>query len=232
VKSGRAFLDLVPTLPASRDALAYAERQHAGQLRKVDRAPFIEHPIEVAALLFDAGAADEVIAAGILHDTIEKTSTDPTELRKRFGARIASLVAAVSEDERIAGYATRKAALRRQAEAAGPDAMMVFAADKVSKVRELAVEPPGSEAARLAATVSRTRQRRLIHYRRCLELLERHLADSPLVEQLRAELELRSAVPARRPALAGAAGPAAEPGPRSPRRSAVRSRGASSPARR
>lgn len=185
--------------------MAYAEEQHAGQRRKIDGAPFIEHPVEVGALLYDAGASDDVIAAGVLHDTLEKTRTNLTELRARFGSRIARLVAAVSEDESIAGYATRKAALRRQVEAAGTEAMMVFAADKVSKVRELAVEQVGSEAARLAATVSRTRQRRLAHYRHCLELLERHLADSPLVRQLRAELELRSAAPARRQAFAGAA---------------------------
>jgi (p)ppGpp synthase/HD superfamily hydrolase len=185
--------------------LAFAELKHAGQRRKFDGAPFIAHPVEVAALLRDAGAPDDVIAAGILHDTLEKTSTNVTELRARFGSWTAGLVAAVSEDDSIVGYATRKAALRRQVEAAGPDAMMVFAADKVSKVRELAVEPPGSEAARLAATVSRTRQRRLMHYRRCLELLERHLVDSPLVGQLRAELEMRTPVPARRPAFAGAA---------------------------
>ena len=189
---------MLAQLPRTSAALAFAELKHAGQRRKFDGAPFIEHPVEVASLLCDAGAPDEVIAAGILHDTLEKTSTDMAELRARFGSRTAGLVAAVSEDEGIGGYATRKAALRRQVEAAGREAMMVFAADKVSKVRELAVEPPGSEAARLAATVSRTRQRRLIHYRRCLELLERHLAGSQLVEQLRSELELRSAVPAPR----------------------------------
>ncbi len=185
--------------------MAYAEEQHAGQRRKIDGAPFIEHPVEVGALLYYAGASDDVIAAGVLHDTLEKTRTSLTELRARFGSRIARLVAAVSEDESIAGYATRKAALRRQVEAAGTEAMMVFAADKVSKVRELVVEPEGREAARLAATVSRTRQRRLAHYRHCLELLERHIEDSPLVRQLRTELELRSAAPARRRALAGAA---------------------------
>ncbi len=196
---------MLAQLPMTSAALAFAEIKHAGQRRKFDGAPFIEHPVEVASLLCDAGAPDDVIAAGILHDTLEKTSTDMAELRARFGSRTAGLVAAVSEDESIGGYATRKAALRRQVEAAGPEAMMVFAADKVSKVRELAVGPPGSEAARLAATVSRTRQRRLIHYRRCLELLERHLANSPLVAQLRSELELRSAVPAPPPLLAGAA---------------------------
>ncbi len=205
VPSRRSFPHLISGLPRTRAALAYAEQQHAGQLRKVDNAPFIEHPIEVGSLLFDAGACDEVIAAGILHDTIEKTSTDPAELCRRFGSRVAALVAAVSEDKRIPGYAARKAALRRQAEAAGPDALMVFAADKVSKVRELSVEPiGGSQAAGLAATVSRTRERRLAHYRHSLELLERHAADSPLVTQLRAELELRAAAPVGRGALARA----------------------------
>jgi (p)ppGpp synthase/HD superfamily hydrolase len=200
VGSRRAFPDLVAGLPRSRAALAYAEEQHAGQLRKADGAPFITHPMEVGVLLYDAGATDDVIAAGVLHDTIEKGGTDRAELRRRFGAKIAALVVAVSEDERIHGYAARKAALRRQAEAAGPEALMVFAADKVSKVRELPVERPGSEA----ETVSRTRQRRLTHYRHCLEMLERHHADSPLVRQLRAEVEARAGVPARRPALADA----------------------------
>ena len=89
--------------------------------------------------------ADDVIAAGVLHDTIEKASTNRTELRRRFGARTATLVAALTEDERIRGYATRKAALRRQVEAAGVDALMVFAADKVSKVRELPLERSGAK---------------------------------------------------------------------------------------
>ena len=197
---GRSFPDLVSPLPRTRAALAYAEEQHAGQRRKVDGTPFITHPIEVGLLLYHAGASDDVIAAGVLHDTVEKSDTDTDELRRRFGPRTAALVAAVTEDEHLHDYATRNAALRRQAEAAGPEAMMVFAADKVSKVRELRVQRPGSEA----ETVSRTRQRRLAHYRHCLEMLERHLADSPLVMQLRAELEAHDAVSIRRPALADA----------------------------
>ena len=197
---GRGFFDLAAPLPRTRAALAFAAEQHAGQRRGADGAPFIAHPIEVGSLLFEAGAADDVIAAGVLHDTIEKTRTDRAELRRLFGARTAGLVAAVTEDERIRAYATRKAALRRQVEAAGTDALMVFAADKISKVRELPVERSGTEA----ETLSRTRQRKITHYRHCLEMLERHIADSPLVVQLRAELEKRIALPRRRPDLAGA----------------------------
>jgi (p)ppGpp synthase/HD superfamily hydrolase len=174
----RRLPDLTTRLPETRAALAYAEEQHAGQRRKADGAPFIEHPIEVGWLLYRAGAPDHVIAAGLLHDTIEKAGVDAAELRARFGVRTAELVAAVSEDEHISGYARRKAALREQVAAAGPEALMVFAADKVSKVRELTIG--GSP---------RRPQRRLTHYRRCLELLERLLGDSPLVSQLRNELD-------------------------------------------
>ncbi|MBV8220516.1 MAG: bifunctional (p)ppGpp synthetase/guanosine-3',5'-bis(diphosphate) 3'-pyrophosphohydrolase [Solirubrobacterales bacterium] len=197
---GRGFADVVLALPRTRAALAFAAEQHAGQRRAADGAPFIAHPIEVGSLLYEVGAADDVIAAGVLHDTIEKAHTDRAELRRRFGGRTTALVTAVSEDKRIRGYAKRKAALRQQVEAAGNDALMVFAADKVSKVRELPVERSGGEA----ETVSRTRQRKLTHYRHCLEMLECHIGDSPLVVQLRAELEKRTAIPRRRRVLAGA----------------------------
>jgi len=178
--------DLIKRLPQTRAALTYAEERHAGQRRKADGAPFIEHPIEVAWLLYRAGAPDHVIAAGILHDTIEKTDTDVSDLRARFGTRTAALVAAVSEDSEIPTYARRKAALREQVAAAGPEALMVFAADKVSKVRELSLE----------ASSPKPSQRRMTHYRRCLELLERLLTDSPLVMQLRSELNQLARAPA------------------------------------
>ena len=205
VISGARIQDLVKRLPRASAALAYAERQHAGQRRAADDAPFIEHPLEVASLLYDAGAADHVVAAGLLHDTIEKTSTSVADLRARFGPEIADLVLAVSEDESIAGYQRRKAALRRRAAVGGPDALLVFAADKISKTRELKLE--ASLARNGPPTpVRRTRGRRLDHYERCLELLERVQPDSPLVAQLRTELdslfrdiELEPARPPTRP---------------------------------
>lgn len=193
---------MISRLPKTRAALDYAERQHAGQRRDADGAPFIEHPLEVALLLYYAGAVDTVVAAGILHDTIEKTSTDEADLRERFGPQVAGLVAAVSEDGAISGYQRRKAALRRQAAAAGTDALMVFAADKVSKVRELSLTPARDRPRPIASGASSVR-RRLSNYQQCLTLLEPLLAGWPLVTQLRTELEKISAAPPRLTADAG-----------------------------
>jgi predicted HD phosphohydrolase len=187
-----AFKGGVPTfvagLPQTRAAVAYAERKHAGQ-RRADGTPFILHPLEVASLLHDSGAPDHLIAAAVMHDLIEKTAVSAADLRERFGARITGLVLAVSDDEQIAGYAKRKAALRRQVSAAGDEALALFAADKLSKVRELRRET--TVASKDSATPGRVRAlraRRLRHYDRSLVLLEKRQPDSPLVRELRDEL--------------------------------------------
>ena len=164
-------------LPQTHAAVAYAERMHEGQRRGADGAAFILHPLEVARVLHDAGAPDHLVAAGVLHDTIEKTAASPSALRQLFGRRVATLVLAVTEDPRIESYAKRKAALREQVANAGEEALMLFAADKTSKVRELrrtAVAPP---------------KRRLAHYQRSLRLLQEFLPESSLTKQLHKELK-------------------------------------------
>lgn len=204
VVSGRRHIpDLVHGLPETRQALAFAERAHAGQRRAFDGAPFIAHPTEVAALLYYVGAADHVIAAGALHDTIEKSTTQAQDLRTRFGPRITTLVLAVTDDDDIAGYPQRKAAEREQAAAAGDEALMILAADKISKVRELRLETAAARGRRRAIT-SPSRLRRFAHYQECLELLERHLPDSPLVANLRTEIERLPDVFSHRTLVAGA----------------------------
>jgi (p)ppGpp synthase/HD superfamily hydrolase len=177
--------DSLTGLPVTGRALAYAQHVHAGQTR-ADGAPFIVHPVEVACLLHDVGAADHVVAAGVLHDVIEKTDVNADDLRGWFGSSITALVVAVSEDKGNGGYSKRKAALRRQVSTAGSEALTVFAADKLAKARELSLQD-GANGDRLALSAGK-RTRHLAHYRQCLSLLEHSLGGSPLVAQLRAEL--------------------------------------------
>jgi hypothetical protein len=178
----------VEGLPQTELAIAYATRSHAGQ-RRGDGTPFILHPVEVASLLYYAGALDHLVAAGVMHDVIEKTSATARDVRERFGPRIARLVLAVSDDDRIASYAKRKAALRQQVAGAGEDALTLFAADKLSKLRELRRETAVNyEHSGGPGRVRELRARRLKHYQRSLALLEERLPESPLVRELRDEL--------------------------------------------
>jgi hypothetical protein len=176
-------------LPIVQRALEYAERMHAGQSRP-DGSPFILHPLEVASLLHDVGAPEHLVTAGVLHDVIEKTDATSSDVRAQFGPAITALVVSVSDDDRIAGYATRKAALRQQVAGAGDEALTLFAADKLSKLRELCRETSAqSGGGPTSARPREPRARRLRHYQRSLALLEERLPQSPLVAQLRDELQ-------------------------------------------
>lgn len=175
--------------PTTGAAVDYAQRAHAGQCREVDGAPFILHPFEVATLLYEHGAPDHVIAAGVLHDTLEKTDATAYELSARFGRRVGDIVRAVTDDETIVGYSRRKAALREQVSHAGHEALTVFAADKLSKVRELRLGP---------STQTQLRRRRLRHYYHCLGLLQEQLPDCALVAALKAELDALPDPPPRK----------------------------------
>jgi (p)ppGpp synthase/HD superfamily hydrolase len=184
--------ELMRRLPQTAEAVGFARDKHAGQVRQVDGAPFILHPLEVAGLLYEDGAPDDVIAAGALHDVLEKTDATAYELSVRFCRRIGEIVRAMTEDPTVAGYARRKAALREQVAAAGTDALTVFAADKLSKVREQWL---------CAGEVTPLRRRKVKHYRHCLALLQERLPDEPLVREFQRELEqLLVTTPALTPA--------------------------------
>jgi (p)ppGpp synthase/HD superfamily hydrolase len=121
-----------------KDALETARRAHAGQLRRgSDGLPFIEHPIAVAGHLVENRYPDEVLAAALLHDVVEKSETEADEIRQRFGDVVANLVEAMTEDETISSYEDRKEEHRRRVARSDPAALAIFAADKLTNVTML-----------------------------------------------------------------------------------------------
>ncbi len=165
----------------TRAAFGFAAARHAGQYREIDGVPFIVHPIEVGRLLHGDGQPDYVVAAGLLHDVLEKTATLGLELELEFGTRIAQLVAAVSDDPSIKAYEERKRELRNRVERSGSDTLAIYAADKIVKVRELGLLSPWRAS-------QRNNQAKLAHYRASLEMLLRAAGHTGLVTCLAAEL--------------------------------------------
>jgi (p)ppGpp synthase/HD superfamily hydrolase len=180
--------------PLVSEAAEWAARMHANQRRDVDDAPFVVHPLEVASLLYGRGFDEDVVVAGVLHDIVEKTAATFDDVRARFGARTARIVAAVSEDPAIEDYGERKAALREQAAAGGHDVLAVYVADKIAKARELRAQAAHDPALLRDARVSQ----KLGHYELSLAML-RGVADAVvMVDQLAFELwALRAFPPGR-----------------------------------
>lgn len=75
--------------------LDFASKKHEGQFRADGVTPYIKHPILVAELLKKYKKSkniDSIIAAGLLHDTLEDTYTSYRELVDNFGEIVASMV--------------------------------------------------------------------------------------------------------------------------------------------
>src|SRR4051794_8023349 len=192
------FPTFVGGLPLTRRALEFAAERHEGQRREADDAAFILHPLEVAQLLRTGGYPDQIIAAGVLHDSLENTDATPQELERRFGPEVARLVCAVSEPDAEGPYAKRKARLRDSVGTGDHGVLVVYAADKVAKARELRM----TLARDWSAAASPETAEKLDHYWASLELLEQLLGADPLASQLRFELEALATLPPGTPAEA------------------------------
>ena len=82
------------------DAMAFAARAHHGVFRKRSGLPYIMHPLEVAVICGSLTSDQEVLAAALLHDTVEDSDATLEELQTRFGPRVAMLVASETENKR------------------------------------------------------------------------------------------------------------------------------------
>lgn len=171
-----------------RDALELARRAHAGQLRRgSDGRPYIEHPIAVAELLLEHRYGDEVAAAALLHDVVEKSETVAAEVRERFGDTVGDLVEALTEDGSIPVYEERKQEHRWRVAKAGPAAMAIFAADKLTNVMMLR-EAYALIAESVSEELAVTLDLKIYVWEGDLEMLFDEAPDMDLTEQLADEM--------------------------------------------
>ena len=128
------------------NAIAFAADKHRRQRRKdAEASPYINHPIGLARVLsVEAGLTDEVLlAAAVLHDTLEDTETTYEELCERFGAAVASVVLEVTDDKTLPKKERKRLQIEHAAHISRR-AKLVKLADKICNVRDVAASPPQS----------------------------------------------------------------------------------------
>ena len=124
-------------------AVEFALKAHRDEKRKSNGVPYILHPIEVAAISARLTTEREVMAAALLHDTVEDAGVTKEQLLKKFGPRVTELVLAETEDKHremsaAASWKMRKEESIRDLRATtdkGVKAMWL--SDKLSNLRSL-----------------------------------------------------------------------------------------------
>jgi GTP diphosphokinase / guanosine-3',5'-bis(diphosphate) 3'-diphosphatase len=124
-------------------ATAFAADKHRNQRRKdAEGSPYINHPVGLANLLAQAGIGEPtVLAAALLHDTIEDTDATPEELIATFGGEIAAIVLEVTDDKSLP-KAERKRLQIEHAAHLSTAAKLVKLADKICNLRDVSDSPP------------------------------------------------------------------------------------------
>ncbi|MGB5291955.1 MAG: HD domain-containing protein [Lysobacterales bacterium] len=128
-------------------ALSFAADKHRNQRRKnVDAFPYINHPISLVNILCNEVHITDVnvICSALLHDTVEDTETTEEELTAHFGKEISSIVMEVTDDQSITVRQKRKQLQIDHAPHISEPAKILKLADKISNLRDLAIDPPPS----------------------------------------------------------------------------------------
>lgn len=134
----------VAVTPYLRTVAIFAASAHRGQTRKDARkTPYISHPLRVASILRHVGGVEDeaVLAAAILHDTIEDTHVTHADLVENFGAHVAGMVDECSDDKSLPKI-ERKRLQVEHAPHKSPGAALVKVADKMANLRDIIDSAP------------------------------------------------------------------------------------------
>ncbi|MFC1868757.1 HD domain-containing protein [Thermodesulfobacteriota bacterium] len=121
-------------------AIEVALRAHQNQFRKGTDIPYITHPLAVGVTLAKAGCSDDVIIAGILHDTVEDTSITLEYIRDTFGNKVSTIVKGASEPDKSLPWEERKRHTHDFLKGASPEVKFVALADKLNNIRAIAAD--------------------------------------------------------------------------------------------
>lgn len=125
-------------------AAHFAADKHRDQRRKdVKATPYINHPLALAQILSEEGGVNDpvVIAAALLHDTVEDTETTFGEIEAAFGKEVADVVREVTDDKNMEKL-ERKQAQVDHAPSISHRAKLVKLADRIANCRDLIANPP------------------------------------------------------------------------------------------
>ncbi|WP_423800984.1 HD domain-containing protein [Neobacillus sp. SAB-20_R2A] len=167
-------------------ALQIASIAHQRQYRKGTDIPYIAHPVAVGMLLMKAGYREDVVAAGILHDTDEDTDYKLKDIKRDFGEEIAVIVAGCSEPDKSLSWEERKEHTIEFLKTASSDIRAVACADKLHNIRSIIkdYEQDGDE---VWQRFNRGKEKQEWYYTRLVESL-RYQGSFSLVDELEKEV--------------------------------------------
>lgn len=174
-----------------KKAIRFATRTHEvyqKQKRKGKDIPYITHPLAVGFILARVGAEEDVIAAGILHDTIEDSVPEKKVTREmlaeRFGENVTALVESVSELHKDLPWGVRKQEAIEHIKDFSHQSLLVKSADIISNASEL-LDDYKKDGGKVFAPFNAPKEELLKHYLEVILVIVHCWSENPLANDLR-----------------------------------------------
>lgn len=120
-----------------QQALRCASQQHRNQKRKISEHPYIIHPVMVFHMVSKYTDDIDVLCAAILHDVVEDTSAELTDIHGRFGERVSYLVDMLSENKDLEYVERKKTYLDRMYNEKNNNVFLIKTADIIYNLRDM-----------------------------------------------------------------------------------------------
>lgn len=169
-------------------AIEVAAKAHQSQYRKGTNIPYITHPYAVGMMLLKNGCSEEVVAAGVLHDTLEDTPLTFEDIRNVFGEKIAELVKECSEPNKDFSWEERKQLTIKHLETAPKDVCLIACADKLHNIRSIRYELE-SIGEKIWERFKRGKEKQEWYYREIVDRLAITLEGEQIFNELKEEVE-------------------------------------------
>jgi (p)ppGpp synthase/HD superfamily hydrolase len=173
--------------PLIQKAITFATTVHAGQTRKGKKTPYITHPLSVALILSRVSHNQNIITAGILHDTIEdcepEGSVTKEIIEKEFNPSIARMVSDVTEEDKSLPWLERKMAALKHLKKMQPDSQLVKSADVLHNLTDL-VEDLKKDGDKIWERFNATKEDTLMRYDAIIPEIKRVWPKNPLIQDL------------------------------------------------
>lgn len=174
-----------------RKAIKFAAKTHnqyQDQKRKGKPIPYITHPLTVGIILQLAKAKEDVVVAGILHDTIEDSVDEkkvtPEMLEERFGKKVAEGVLSVTEIDGSLSWEERKKQALEHIRKFSHDSLLIKSADIVANVAEL-LDDYGRYKEEVFPRFNAPKEKILGHQLEVIDLILKKWTKNPLSKDLK-----------------------------------------------
>ena len=160
------------------------------QTRKGKGVSYIPHPLAVGLILSRAIAEEDLIIAGILHDTIEDSIEEKKVtfkmIEERFGQKVADLVMSVSEKNKDLPWVERKKTALEHIKEFSQDSLFLKSADVISNTSEILddYKKEGDKIFERFNSPEPKKENSLKNYIKVMETILDHWSENPLKEDL------------------------------------------------